>query len=50
MTNLADAILATLIMQRRDRFSEVSRSDLFSHLGFDRDDLRAARERQKKRS
>ncbi len=50
MTNLADAILATLFVQRRNRHAEVNRRDLFADIGFDRDDLRAARERHNKRS
>ena len=43
MTNLAEALFASLILQRRQRDAEVRRNDLY-------EDLRAARERQTKRS
>lgn len=42
MTNLASGLFAGLLLQRRQR-DEVRRNDLY-------DDLRAARERQAKRS
>ena len=43
MTNLAEALLASLLLQRRRKDDEVRRTDLF-------EDLRAAQERQRNRS
>lgn len=50
MTSLADAILATLFVRRSNHDAEVTRSDLFAHIGLDKEDLRAARKRQARRS
>ncbi len=50
MPNLAEAILASLLLHGSSRDREVSRKDLFADIGYDRDDLRAARQRQRKRS
>jgi hypothetical protein len=43
MTNLSEALFASLLLHRRRQDVEVRRNDLF-------EDLRAARERQTKRS
>ena len=50
MTNLADVLFSSLRLHRQDRDREVSRRDMFADVGFDRDDLRAARARQRRRS
>jgi hypothetical protein len=43
MTNLSEALFASLLLHRRRKEDEVRRNDLF-------EDLRAARERQNRRS
>jgi hypothetical protein len=43
MTNLPQVLFASLMLQRRRKDDEVRRNDLF-------EDLRAAQERQRKRS
>jgi hypothetical protein len=48
MTGLSDMLFAGLLLQRRDR--QGRRSSPFAPLGFDHDDLRAARERARRRS
>jgi hypothetical protein len=48
MTGLSDILFAGLLLQRRDQ--QGRRSSLFAPLGYDNDDLRAARERARKRS
>ena len=50
MSNFTQAIIASLLLHGRTRDHEVSRKDMFANVGYDRDDLRAARQRQSKRS
>lgn len=47
MTGLSDILFAGLLMQRRNQQSR--QGTIFAPLGFDNDDLRAARERARKR-
>jgi hypothetical protein len=47
MSELSEALFASLLMQRRDR--QGRRSTIFAPIGYDTDDLRAARERTRKR-
>jgi hypothetical protein len=47
MTGLSQMLFAGLLLQRRDQQSR--RGTIFAPLGFDNDDLRAARERARKR-
>lgn len=47
MTGLSEVLFAGLLMQRHDR--QGRKGSLFAPLGFDNDDLRAARERARKR-
>ncbi len=47
MTGLAEVLFAGLLMQRPNQ--QGRRGTIFAPIGFDRDDLRAARERARKR-
>ncbi len=47
MTELTEVLFASLLMQRRNRHDR--RGSIFAPLGYDNDDLRAARERARKR-
>ena len=47
MTGLSEVLFAGLLMQRRNQ--QERRGTIFAPLGFDNDDLRAARERARER-
>jgi hypothetical protein len=47
MTGLSEVLFASLLMQRRGQPNR--RGSIFAPIGYDNDDLRAARERSRKR-